>query len=390
VCSGLDHARRGFESFARECFQALREDGEIQLELVKGSGPPGPAEHSVPVLRRDRPPARALGRLLGARPFRVEALSFAFALQPLLRRHQPDVVYMSEWDTARGLAAMRHLMRQRFKLLLCNGGFAWTGFSHLDHVQELTPAALEYVLERGAESSRHSVLPLGFHIEPTLRAVTDEERAGLRAHLGLPAERDIVISVAALNRHHKRLDYLIEEVAALPEPRPFVLLVGEPEEETYEVRGLARERLGADGHAIRSVPAERVPELLRASDRFVLCSLVEAQGRGLIEAASQGLPCLAHDSPVTRFALGEHGIYGDLASRGALTRLLLGRGEVDPRRAVATHRHVYERFSWERLRPRYAELFRRVAWGGAGASDGRAANSTVSSSTGENVSRYWR
>jgi glycosyltransferase involved in cell wall biosynthesis len=214
----------------------------------------------------------------------------------------------------------------------------------------------------------------------------------LRTRLGLPAERMVIVSVAALNRHHKRLDYLIEEVAALPAPRPFLILVGEPDEETPALRQLAGERLGAAGHSFRTVPAAEVADLLRASDVFVLASLHEAQGRALIEAASQGLPSIAHDSPITRYALGEYGIFADLSHRGSLTRLLREQAAADPEatraRAQAVHRYVYETFSWDRLRQRYVALFDEVARTGSRSAPGsRVANNTDSSSTGEAVLR---
>ena len=322
VCSGLDHAHRGFESFARECFETLRHEDAVRIKLVKGSGPSGPDERSVPALRRDQLAVRALGRTLRTRPFRVEEYAFAVSLQPLLLHRRPDVVYLSEWGTARALAAIRAATRQRFKLLLCNGTFAVSGFEHLDHVQELTPAGRGYVLKRGADPARHSVLPLGFRIGPRLALPSGAERATLRARLGLPVDRTIAISVAALNHQHKRLDFVIEELASLPEPRPFLLLVGEPDPETPGVLALARERLGGDGFHARTVRAAAVSDLLRASDVFVLASLFEAQGRAAIEAAAHGLPCLVHDSPVMRFALGEHGIYGDFLQRGSLAALL--------------------------------------------------------------------
>jgi 1,2-diacylglycerol 3-alpha-glucosyltransferase len=361
VCCGLDHARRGFESFARECFDALRADPGIRIELVKGSGDSGPGERAIPTLRRDRRPALALSRIFGVRAFRFEALAFAFSLQPLLWRRKPDVVYLSEWDTARGLALLRKITRQRFKLVLSNGTFAPAGFEHLDRVQELTPANRDWLVDRGADPRRHTVLPLGFQIECELRLPTPMARSALRERLGLPRDRTIVISVAALNRSHKRLDYLIEELAALPEPRPFLLLVGEPDEETAEIRSLANHALGERGHSIRTVPAEEVPDLYRASDVFVLASLAEAQGRALIEAMSYGLPCVAHDSPVMRFAAGDHGLFGDLSQRGSLTRLLRHPPESGAAQAQARHRHVYERFSWESLRPRYVEFLAELA-----------------------------
>jgi 1,2-diacylglycerol 3-alpha-glucosyltransferase len=376
VCSGLDHARRGYETFARDCFEALRDEPAIELELVKGSGPPGPGERAIPSVTRDAAVVRGLGRWFDARPFRIEAFAFGLGLQPVLARRRPDVVYVSEWDTARVLTRLRPLARRPFKLLLSNGGFAAEGFDGFDHVQELTPAARDYVLERGGDPARHSVLPYGFAIEPELRIPSADERAALRRRLGLPAERRIVVSVAAFNRSHKRIDYLIEELAALPEPRPFLLLAGQPEEETPPLRALARERLGADGHQFRTVPADQVPDLLRASDAFVLSSLAETQGRAVVEAMSEGLPCLVHDSPVMRFAVGEHGELADFSARGALARLLSGSVvRDDPVQARRRHRYVYERFSWDRLRPSYVRLLRDVA------------KSTVSSSSAEKLPR---
>lgn len=365
VCSGLDHARRGFESFARECFEALRDDPGLHIELVKGSGPSGFREHSVRSLRRDHAVAQQVGRAVGARPFRLEAVAFAFSLLPLLVRRRPHVVYLSEWDTARVLARVRAITSLRFKLVVVNGGFAAEGFEHLDGVQELTPAAREYVLARGADPWRHVVLPYGFRIAPELRILSATDRLSLRDRLGLPTDRSIVVSIAALNRRHKRLDYVIDEVASLPEPRPFLLMVGEADSETPSLRSLAVDRLGPAGHRFLTVTRDGVTDILNASDLFVLASLVEAQGRVLVEAMAQGLRCIAHDSAVTRFALGEWGVYGDLSQAGSLCRMLRSELVIDPaagrERAIAAHQHVYERFSWDRLKPRYVEFLTEIA-----------------------------
>jgi glycosyltransferase involved in cell wall biosynthesis len=363
VCSGLEHVHRGFESFARECFEALRDDPGVYIELVKGSGPSRPRERSVPTLRRDRRIARALGQVLGARSFRIEAFAFAFSLSPLIVHRHPDLVYLSEWDTARALATIRSWTRQRFKLLLCNGTLAAEGFGHLDRVQDLTPGAREYVLERGADPWRHTVLPLGFHIQPQLDVPSESERHALRQRLELPDDRSIVVSVAALNRYHKRLDYMIEEIASIPEPRPFLLMLGQPEEETPGLRLLARRRLGDGGHSIRSVPPREVADACRASDIFALASVWEGLPRALIEASALGLPCLAHAYPITDFALGPHGYSADLRQDGALAQLIrsLGADDFTPASASERHRYAYEHFSWDSLRPRYVELLREVS-----------------------------
>jgi len=352
----------------------------VALELIKGSGSAAPGERAAATLRRDRSLARLLARTSGKPTYRIEALAFAFGLVPVLLRRRPDVVYLSEWDTARMLAWLRPRLGLQFKLLLCNGGFAERAFDHLDRVQELTPVAREHVIRLGDDPRRHTVLPLGFRIDRLLEPPGDVERRSLRSRLGLPADRRIVLSVAALNRHHKRLDYLIDEVANLQAPRPFLMLVGEPEAETQELRAYANRRLGEEGFSMRTVRSEQVGEIYRASDVFVLASLAEAQGRVLVEAMAHGLPCVAHESAVMRFALGEHGLFGDFTRPGALTTLLVDLPQLTAERARAAHRHVYERFSWDRLRPSYVELLREVA----------SANSTVSSSTGEKVPRYSR
>jgi glycosyltransferase involved in cell wall biosynthesis len=167
-----------------------------------------------------------------------------------------------------------------------------------------------------------------------------------------------VISVAALNRYHKRLDYLIEEVARLPEPRPFVLLIGHPEPETEGLRQLAQERLGPEGHSFRTVTRPEVDAHVRASDFFVLASLAEGLPRGLVEALAHGIPCLAHDYPVAHYALGEHALVADFTQPGALAGLLAGLldGEHDPDRANARRMSVYERFSWDVLAPQYVDM----------------------------------
>jgi glycosyltransferase involved in cell wall biosynthesis len=330
---------------------------------VKGSGPAGDRERALRTLRRDRAPARALGRIAGARPFRFEHAAFGLSLQRELRRREPDVVYLSEWDTARVLGRLRGPTRGRFALVLCNGTTATTGFGHLDLVQELTPVALEGSLARGADPARHVMLPLGFTLAVDHEPVAAEERDTLRRRFDLPRDRHVVVSVAALNRREKRLDYVVAELARLAEPRPFLLLLGEPERETPEIRALARARLGDDGHSIRTVPRCDVAPLLRAADTFVLASLGEVLPRSLIEAHAAGLPCLAHDYAVTRFVLGGHGRLADLAPPGALAELLraqLATPEA-PGAPRERHRHAYEQFSWDRLRPRYVAMLRTAA-----------------------------
>src|SRR3954462_12332812 len=92
ACSGLEHAHRGYESFARECFERLRDDPRLDLWLYKGSGPEADHERSIPSIRRSSVVAKALARIRGDEN-KVEQLAFGFSLQPALLRLKPEVVY---------------------------------------------------------------------------------------------------------------------------------------------------------------------------------------------------------------------------------------------------------------------------------------------------------
>ena len=362
ACPGLDHTKRGFESFARECFQALRDRPELSIELVKGSGSSAPAETVLPVVTRRTPAARALARLLSVEPFVVEHVTFSLSLLPLLTRTRPDVVYFSEWHLGRMLAAWRAVSRQSLALVLCNGALAPGGYGHLDRVQQLVPGAIEYTAARGEPTNHQELLPLGVAIARSPTLIDDAGRARLRAALALPTDRQIVLSVGALNRQ-KRMDYLIEEIASMPQPRPYLLLVGQQEAETGVIRRLALERLGVGGHHIRTVSARALADHYRASDAFVLASLWESFGRVLVEAQSHGLPCLAHDHPVMNWVLGDHGTTADLTAPGGVVAWLRGLEATDlsaPKRADR-HRSAHDRFSWDVLSDRYVEMLTTAA-----------------------------
>ena len=362
ACSGLDHARRGFETFARECFEALQGRPEITIELVKGSGASGRGERSVPTLTREARAIRAIARARSVQPFIVEHIAFALALIPLIVRRRPDVVYFSEWHVGRVLAAWRRAARQQVALAFCNGALIPGGYGHLDRVQQLVPGAIEYTAARGEPSERQMMLPLGVAIPRELAPLGEADRDALRRRLDLPADRTVVLSAGALN-HQKRMAYLVDEVHSLPEPRPYLLLLGQEEADTPEIRRRAHERLGADGHAVRTVAPGAMGDHYRASDAFVLASLWESFGRVLVEAQSHGLPCLAHDYPVMSWILGEEGDTADLRAPGPVAAWLSGLGpcDPDPERRARRHRYAHQRFSWDALAGRYAEFLRGAA-----------------------------
>jgi glycosyltransferase involved in cell wall biosynthesis len=217
-------------------------------------------------------------------------------------------------------------------------------------------------LAAGEPPARHTLLPLGVELEPELRLRSGDERSALREQLGLPRDRELLLSVAALNLWHKRLDYVVREVARM-EPRPHLVLLGQGEDETPALLQLAAELLGPDGFTARTVEPAEVSDHYRCADLFVLGSLYEASGRVLLEALGHGLPTLCHDSETTRFVTGTHGLRGDLSRPGGLAALVAAAHAepMNDTRRRAQHRFAYESFGWDSLLPRYVEMIEACA-----------------------------
>jgi glycosyltransferase involved in cell wall biosynthesis len=364
VSPGLGHVPRGFESFSRECFVALKGRPDVSVLLVKGAGDAADSERRVWTFRRDARLTRRIATLVRTDAYDIEQVVFAVGMLPLIAARRPDVVFFSDWLVGRTLMRCRRHTGQRFRLLFSNGLPAGPPYRFADHVQQLTQPALEFALSAGEPAERQTMLPLGLRIDPELRTLSDADLGALRRRLRLPERRRIVLSVAALNKWHKRLDYVVAEMARLPQQqRPHLVLLGHREDETAGVLAEATSRLGRDGFTARTVPLDDVRDFYRASDVFVLASTFEGMGRVFVEALSHGLPALAHDYAVPRFVLGDEGYFTDLRRPGALADLVssISDSDLSLQSRRQRHRYAYDRFSWERLTPRYVELLHQLA-----------------------------
>jgi glycosyltransferase involved in cell wall biosynthesis len=358
VCSGLGTVRRGYEAFIQGLFEALSGEPSVDVWLFKGAG--DRTERQVPLwhLTRGGFVARLTGELTRRGPYVIEQVSLSASLVPHLRRIRPHLVYYCDPSIGRVLWQWRRLTGASFRLMLHNGGPHPPPFRWADHVHQLTPVAMAVALAAGHTPERQTLLPCGFNFGPEPHVPSQSERWGRRRALGLPVDRPVVLSVGALNRWHKRLDYLISEIAAMGERRPYLVMLGESEDETPAVRATAELLLGPDGFSMRTVPRERMDDYYRAADVFALASLIEAFGQPLVEALAHGLPCVAHDHEVTRFVLNTEGVLSDLRQPGALaTALRTALGQEDtPEQRSRRYYAVRDRFGWSTLLPDYVAM----------------------------------
>ena len=370
VCTGVGVISRGIETFARDCFDGLhgRMPEGMRIELFKGVGPGlPPDEHRLPCLPRTGMPARLLGKMMRRTPYVAEQLSSLLPLLRRLRAERPDVVFTSEGNLRRWLYLLRPRLGLTCRILFSNGGPVNPPFPDSDHVQQTTPFHLQQALDAGEPPEKHSLVPYGIQVPAGVPESDPTAIAAIRRRLGLPVDQPIVLSVGSLSaRDHKRMDYTIREVASLPAPRPFLVLLGQIDADGAPILAQARAQLGEGGHVARSVAADEVADYYRAADVFALGSLQEGFGRVYLEALMHGLPCAVNDHPIMRYVLGAEDTFADFSREGAMGTAL---GEIlAARRALLApdvrarrRESVRGRFGWETLGPQYLQMFQQAA-----------------------------
>ena len=364
LCSGLGRVNRGYETFTRECFDALRVAPGLEVRLFKGGGVEADNETVLWNLPRARLPARLLGQLVPRRgAYFIEQFTFFMSFRRHLLAHWPDVVYFSDGNLGNLLWHWRRKSGLRYRLLFSNGGPLSPPFPRWDLVQQVASPYFEAARQAGQPDDQQVLLPYGFAIPNILPERTPADIEKVRVKLGLPVGRPVVLSVGALNASHKRMDYLVREVAARRSPLPFLVLLGQPDAESPSIAALAEQLLGIGNFLIRSVSPTEVGDYYAAADVFVLASFHEGFGRVFVEALARGLPCLAHDYAVAREVLAETGFFGDFRAPGALAGLLAGAlasGNDEAARRTR-HRSAHARFSWDVLAGQYVQMLRDCA-----------------------------
>lgn len=356
---------RGFESSSLAIFEALKDSPQIDLHLLRAArASKCKNDHVVGSLTVGSWSNYFISWLFSRDEKLLAQDTFLLGLLAQLVFCRPRLLVVQDRHLANRLYHVKKILGLPYKIYFINGGPFLPPFHRFDHVQHLTEFHYEQSLAAGDAKEKISLIPYGERISKDFAPPLPKDKSKLRDQLGLPVDRPILLSVAALNKGHKRIDYLIDEVAALPkDQRPFLAMLGVREEETPELGRQALAKLGADGFLMRQVAFADIGDYYETCDLFVLSSIQEGFGRVFIEALSHGMPCLAHDYPVARFALGPWGMYADFTQRGALNKLLSDTLKELPCQAgYATERHAwaYKKYSWDVLSQLYLKSFLKV------------------------------
>jgi len=231
-----------------------------------------------------------------------------------------------------------------------------------DRVVALAGSHAEYLEnEEGIPRDKIVVIHNGVDTSRFAPVSSAPEKTRLRKGLGIPESVFVVTIVAAL-RPEKNHEMLLRAAAELSESGYLFLVVGAGGEE-QRLRELAQ-RLSL-GDAIRFMGRRSdIPDILSASDLFVLCShpVVETFPLSVLEAMSSGLPVLSTrvGSIETILEGGREGLLIEPGDQKALIDAIRTLREDEPGRSsigARARRKVVERFSLEGMVERYATLF---------------------------------
>lgn len=204
------------------------------------------------------------------------------------------------------------------------GRLAWWAYSTADLYLSVSPALVEACLAAGLPADRVRLVTNGIDLERFAPA-SAAERADLRAQLGLPADRPVVLFVGFFSRE-KQPQVLLDawlELQREPARACTLVFVGATHSKYFEVdddlagrmRARARER-GLEDRLVFAGQTHRVEDYYRTADLFALPSGREGLPIALLEAMACGLPAVASRLPGATDAVIDDGVNGVLVPPG--------------------------------------------------------------------------
>jgi len=356
ICTGVGHINRGYESFTNECFSAIKDNDYFELYLLKGGGRSAGNEIKINCIKRGSSTASFIAGIVKKEVYWLEQLTFFMGMLPSIIKYKPAVIYYSDFMLGTFLWHLRRFFKFKYKLLYSNGAPNGPPFKTEDHVQQLLPVHMDNAIKQGAPAAMQTLLPYGFDINIKERTIAVDDKEDVKIKLGLTSGQRVILSVGAINKHHKRMHYVIDEVSKLPD-NYFLVILGQFEAETPELIELAANKLPGR-HLIASVPYEKVKDYYLASDYFVLGSLTEGFGRVLVEALSYGLSCIVHDSVNSRQVLKEYGNYINMQEPGTLSSFISSDSALRNNKDLINA--AYKLYSWDELKGRYYNMINKL------------------------------
>lgn len=317
LCSGLGNIYRGHEVFARDLFDLVSDS--VDITLFKGGGHATANELVIDNIPRNAPYLDNVHVTVSPKweaavreqeRHRIEAETFAYAaLRPLLEGGY-DIVHCLEQEVCNIIYGQRHLFQETPKIVFSNGGaIPGRDLPRCDFVQEYTDYNLSFSAKEKAFMIPHGV---------DLALFNPDIESDFRRQHGIPEEAFVAISVGTIGYWHKRMDYVIRELA--PHKDIYLIVAGQECPDTPEIKEIGKQLMGKRVVFI-TLPHDELPRAYAAANVFILGSLFEAFGIVYLEAMAMGLPVICTNHPNQRSIVKE-GVFIDMKIEGALSDAL--------------------------------------------------------------------
>ena len=327
LSTGLGHVQRGVEAWTDDLGKELVTHS-INVTVYKGGGKRDfPHERVISCIQRA---SRLSNWIISHRPgfmwrfgfgsgYSLEQMTFCFSIIPSILIKQFNIIHTKDPDVALFCQRLQQIRLIRSKVILGHGTEEPFEFlKKFDYIQHLAPFHQKEALKNEVQCKKE--FTIGIAID-TLR-FTPGQKTDIRKELGIPDNAFVILSVAAIKKSHKRIDYLIDEVCEIANDNIYLLVAGAKEADTDELINSALNRLGKRAIFITNLQRERIWELYAIADVFVLCSLKEMLGMVILEAISSGVPAIVHKYPVEEWVVGAGGESIDMSKSGELAQTI--------------------------------------------------------------------
>jgi glycosyltransferase involved in cell wall biosynthesis len=233
-------------------------------------------------------------------------------------------------------------------------------------VVALSDALERQVREEAGDGVRIAKLPNGVDLD-FFRPGSPAERKEARRTFSIADDAFAIACCGEIHRR-KRAAVVVAAAGRMRHQPTHVVLAGpsgnDPDYDRELEQAIAACPQGVAVSRTGTVPPERIAELLRAADAFVLASRSEGMPNSLLEAMASGVASVASDIPGSRDVL-QHGggRLFPLDDVDGLAQVLDGlAGDAARREQLATEGRavVAERFSLESVAARYLALYREL------------------------------
>lgn len=357
LCSGLGTINRGHEVFAREIFNLLKD--QVEITLFKGSGENLNNEIVVDNIGRN---SELLSEMkLSVSPkwesavreeerMRIEGLTFAYSALKHLLAGDFDVIHCLEQEVCNVIFENRHLFRHTPKILWSNGGaLPKSAQPNCDFVQEHT----EFNLQR-SDRAKAFVIPHGVDLKRFHPGIPTD----FRERHGIPKDAFVVISVGTICYWHKRMDYVIREVALVPDA--WLVIAGQESSDSPAIKALGEE-LMAGRIVFTTMSHDQLPTAYAAADVFTLGSLFETFGIVYIEAMAMGLPVISTNHP-NQTSIIKFGTFVNMNKQGELAKVLaVNKRQELKKNCAAALNYASNTYDFEKLREKYVFNYKSIS-----------------------------